>query len=211
MTIIISILALVTGILEIRAAYKDQPRQVYLFKPLTTLLILLVALQTQEPPTTFYKYAVIAGLIFSIAGDIFLMLPSDRFVAGLASFLTAHLCYIAAFSAGVRFGTAWAGLLIWAAYGAIIYSLLAPHLEEMKVPVIIYLLVILTMAWRATGRWIEVGTQSAFLALAGAALFVISDSALAFRRFKGQYRTADLLVMSTYYAAQWLIALSVSG
>ncbi len=28
-----------------------------------------------------------------MAGDIFLMLPKERFVAGLVSFLIAHLCY----------------------------------------------------------------------------------------------------------------------
>ena len=35
-----------------------------------------------------------AGLIFSLAGDIFLMLPKERFVAGLVAFLLAHLAYI---------------------------------------------------------------------------------------------------------------------
>ncbi|MGC9356411.1 MAG: lysoplasmalogenase [Anaerolineae bacterium] len=211
MMIILSFMALITGGLEIRATYKGLQDQVYFFKPFTTYLMLLIALQTQEPPTTFYKYAIAAGLLFSIAGDILLMMPDDRFIEGLVSFLTAHLCYIVAFSVGIRFGTAWVGLLILGTYGAVVYSLLAPRLGKMKVPVIIYLLIILIMAWRATGRWVETGTQGALLALAGAALFVISDSALAFRRFKGRYRTADLLVMSTYYAAQWLIALSVSG
>jgi len=42
-----------------------------------------------------------------------------------------------------------------------------------------------------------------------AVLFVISDSALAINRFRGRYRSAQALILSTYFAAQWLIARSV--
>ncbi|NIW49240.1 MAG: lysoplasmalogenase, partial [Gammaproteobacteria bacterium] len=34
------------------------------------------------------------GLALSLAGDIFLMLPDEKFIAGLVSFLLAHLAYI---------------------------------------------------------------------------------------------------------------------
>ena len=34
------------------------------------------------------------GLVFSLAGDVFLMLPKERFIAGLVSFLLAHIAYI---------------------------------------------------------------------------------------------------------------------
>ena len=35
-----------------------------------------------------------AALALSLAGDVFLMLPSDQFVPGLASFLLGHIAYI---------------------------------------------------------------------------------------------------------------------
>ena len=39
----------------------------------------------------------VAAIVLSLLGDVFLMLPSDRFVFGLVSFLLAHLAYIGGF------------------------------------------------------------------------------------------------------------------
>jgi uncharacterized membrane protein YhhN len=51
---------------------------------------------------------------------------------------------------------------------------------------------------------------SGLLAFVGACLFAISDSALALNRFRRSFRSAQFLILSTYYAAQCLIALSVA-
>ena len=63
-------------------------------------------------------------------------------------------------------------------YGGIIFYLLAPHLGKMRWPVILYILVILVMVWLAFEQWWQVGHLGAGLALIGALLFAISDSAL---------------------------------
>ena len=207
---LLSVLVLGSAIAHIRAEYSGPRRRVYLFKPLTMSLILLIVLLAREPATPFYRYAIIAGLAFSLAGDIFLMLPADRFVAGLGSFLVAHLCYIAAFSVGTTFGLpAWSFvpflLLIIAMLG-----MLWPHLGTMRLPVLIYMLVITTMAWSAWNRWAGEQEAGALLAFIGALLFVVSDAALAINRFVGKYRIAQVLILGTYYPAQWLIALSVA-
>jgi uncharacterized membrane protein YhhN len=73
------------------------------------------------------------------------MLPSDRFIPGLVSFLFAHLFYIAAFTSGTGFGFSWR-LLPCAVCGILIFSILAPYLGEMKLPVVVYVVVILVMA-----------------------------------------------------------------
>ena len=80
----------------------------------------------------------------------------------------------------------------------------------MRTPVLVYELVIVTMAWRATARWAATREVGALLALVGAILFVVSDSALAINRFVGKYKAAQALILGTYFCAQWLIALSVS-
>ncbi len=194
--------------LHIRAEYLGPRYHVYLFKPLTMVFILLIAVQAGWPDLLRYKVAIMAGLVCSLAGDVFLMLPSDRFVAGLVSFLFAHLCYIAAFTSGAGFGFSWR-FLPCAIYGILIFSFLAPHLGEMKLPVLVYMVVILVMAWQAWERWSQTGRSEALLAFLGAVLFVVSDSALAVNRFRGSYKMARLLTLSTYFAAQWLIARSV--
>jgi uncharacterized membrane protein YhhN len=165
-------------------------------------------LQARWPDFSSYKVAIVAGLLFSLAGDVFLMLPSDRFIAGLVSFLVAHLFYIAAFTSGTGFGLSWRALPC-ALYGLLIFSILAPHLGKMKLPVAVYMVVILVMAWQAWERWGQTGQSTALLAFLGAVLFVVSDSALAVNRFRGQYASAQALILSTYFAAQWLIARSV--
>ena len=186
LTLLFSALAFVSATLHITAEYKGNHRRVYIFKPLTTSLILLIVVQTTSPISVAYKYVILAGLLFSLAGDVFLMLPSDKFVAGLVSFLVAHILYIVAFTLFAGFYTSLIGLLPFVIYGGIMYRLLSPYLGQMKLPVIIYMVVIMLMAWQAMGQWLQSEYSGAFLAFVGAILFVVSDSALALNRFKRQ-------------------------
>ena len=154
-TILLSGMALISAALYLRARYRGPRSQVYLFKPLTTTLILSVALQAPDPPSVLYKWLVVAGLAFSLAGDIFLMLSRDYFVAGWAAFLIAHLIYIAAFVYdGGPYWSIWP-LLVGLAYGVLILRYLWPHLGRLKTPATIYMLVIVLMAWQAAGRIVQ--------------------------------------------------------
>jgi len=210
-TKLLSALILAAAGLHIRAEYQGPRFQIYLFKPLATMLLILLALQIETPIAAFYKYAIVAGLVFSLAGDVFLMLPADRFVAGLVSFLLAHCCYIVAFSSrtGFQFSLVW--LLPFLIIGAMVLAVLSPGLGKMKLPVAAYTAVILVMAWQALMQWIESSATGALLAFLGASLFVISDSTLAINRFRKQHAGGRALTLSTYYAAQWLIVLSTSA
>jgi len=207
LTAALSALALASALLAIRAEHNGLRRRGYVFKPLTASLIILVALQGAHAATGAYRALVFAGLVCSLAGDVFLMLPRDRFVAGLVSFLFAHLLYIAAFTLdGWRLsGWALAPLLL---YGALMLSLLWPRLGKLKVPVVVYVAVILLMALQASSGWLAAGGSGGAAACAGALLFVASDSALAWNRFLGEFRGAQTFILGTYFAAQWLIALS---
>ncbi|RIK41146.1 MAG: lysoplasmalogenase, partial [Chloroflexi bacterium] len=71
---LLTLAAALTGLLHIRAEFAGARRQVYLLKPLTTALILAAALALPAADGV-YRALVAAGLIFSLAGDIFLMLP----------------------------------------------------------------------------------------------------------------------------------------
>ena len=205
--------AVLVAVLAIRAHYlEDRQRwQVYAFKPLATLLILVLALSL-SPARPDYQWAIAAGLVLSTAGDVFLMLPRDRFVAGLASFLLAHLCYLRAFSIEVPFG---AGLLLWLPFfaaGGMVVALVWPGLKPaLRGPVVVYVIVIAAMAGQATGRWYAAGSAVALAAAVGAGLFVVSDAVLAIDRFRWPFRAARAVTLTTYWAAQLLIAISVSA
>jgi len=206
---LLSVLVFGLALLHIRAEYKGPRVHVYLFKPLTMVFIILLALRGERPDASLYKYAILAGLGFSLVGDIFLMLPLKRVIAGLVSFLVAHLCYIVAFSVGIRLSVSGWLLALFLLYVIIMFAILFPRLGKMRLPVLVYELVIVMMAWRAVERWVQTGDAGALLALAGAILFVISDSAWAINQFVRRYKSAQALILSSYFCAQWLIALSV--
>lgn len=201
-------LAGVCAALTIAAQYRHHKRLEYICKPLTTGSIVLIAVLADDPLSPRYQLLITLGLIASLLGDIFLMLP-EHFLPGLVSFLVAHLAYIAAFTlAGDGSAPLWY-LIPFLLYGALLLRWLWSSLGTLRGPVIVYMVVILLMAWQAANRWLETDQPEALLALAGAYLFVLSDSALAVQHFRGTWRSAPLWVLSTYFAAQWLIALSV--
>ncbi|MEJ2342878.1 MAG: lysoplasmalogenase [Gemmatimonadales bacterium] len=202
----LSVAAFACGALCIHGKYSDSHILVYVFKPLATALVLSVAVAAGAFATT-YGRLVALSLVFSLAGDVFLMLPKDRFINGLLSFLVAHVVLSVAFALQAT-GLSW-WLLLPVIAGTGMYMALAPHLGRMKIPVVVYITVIAAMAWFALERWHLQGSTSAALAASGSVLFLLSDSTLALNRFRAKFRLAELLVLSTYYASIWLTALSV--
>ncbi len=200
--------ALVSAILHLVADYRGATRVAYVFKPLTiALLIGFVAVVPH--PDRLYAVFIVAGLALSLAGDVFLMLPRDRFIAGLLSFLAAHVAYILALSRGVPFGARPLLLVPFIAAALLVLRILWPRLGKLRLPVVVYVAVLVGMAGQAAGRAAVIQTAPASAAAVGAALFVISDAVLAINRFRRTFRAAQAVVMSTYVSAQALIALSV--
>jgi uncharacterized membrane protein YhhN len=210
-TLALTVLIALSAALTVWGEERGARRMVYVCKPLATLLILALALSSPHPVDGGYRTLIAAGLLFSLAGDVFLMLPRDRFVAGLASFLVAHLLYVAAFAPHPPSLRAWWLLAILLLYGAWLLRGLWPGLGRLRVPVIVYAAALLLMAWQAAERCAALGTTPALLAAIGAGLFVASDSVLAWQRFVRPVRRGHAVVLGTYFAAQWLIALSVAA
>jgi uncharacterized membrane protein YhhN len=174
----------------------------YVAKPAATLLLVGVALALVPEDDTRRAWFVLA-LVLSLAGDVFLMLPRNLFVAGLASFLLGHVAYVAGFG----LGEAWpwiAGVAVVAvAVGApILRALLARGDKELVGPVVAYMAVISVMVACA------IGTADA-VAIAGAVLFMASDSLIAWNRFVRPLAWAPVTIMVTYHLAQAGLVLSL--
>ena len=205
---LLSLLIVLSAVLTITGHYQNKPYWVYIFKPLTTLLIAILVFLPDPPHATSYQYLIFIGLLFSLLGDIFLMLPTDRFIYGLGSFLVAHLFYIAAFTLfdhglSVLYG------MILGIVGFGMLRLLWPGLKHLKLPVVLYAGVLISMAWIALSGLGGPYHTAARLASTGALFFVFSDATLAYNRFRKPFHLAQALILGTYYVAQWLIALSV--
>ena len=204
--IVVPLLAL----LELRAEHRALRLQIYLLKPLTTACVLLIAVLAPAPVTSTYQAAVMAGLLCSLAGDVFLMLPRNYFIQGLVSFLAAHVCYIIAFVSLSGLPRSALAAVLLAGYGCYLLARLWRRLGKYRGPVVIYTGVLLFMVAAAYQQLGHAAGVRAGLALAGAILFAASDSVLALDRFELGEKRRQLIVLATYFAAQWLIAASVS-
>lgn len=201
----------VAAVLAIVGAYLPSAPLHYVAKPLATLLIVAMV-WTARSPERGYRNGIVAGLLLSTCGDVFLMVPGDYFVLGLASFLLAHLSYLFAFARRARlFTVAWP-LLAYSVAAAIVLSILWPGLPQaLRMPVVIYVVVLAAMAAQAAVVWRVRRDHASALAAAGGLFFIASDSMLAIDRFAAPFAAATLGVLATYWIAQSLIGLSVAS
>jgi uncharacterized membrane protein YhhN len=197
-------LAVVAAILYLAGLAVEAPALRLLSKPVPTLALAALVLSGRRDG---YAAALAGGLTLSALGDLLLEVPG-HFVGGLATFLCAHLAYTAAFvreERRLRIGRA-LPFSLWL-LGAFLW--IRPGLGEMTVPVVVYMLAIGTMMWRAAARWGDhPGGTAAF---AGAVLFGLSDTLIAIDRFRVPLPGAPYAIILLYWAGQAGIAASARG
>ncbi len=205
-----SIAAGISAVLAIIASWNQRQHWTfYALKPLTTLLIMGVA-AAAEADSAAYQTAVEVGLAFSLAGDVCLMFEGRRwFATGLISFLLAHLAFISAFTLGIaEIEPPW-----WSyaalAWGAALQTALWSRTGGLRIPVLIYGMVLAVMVIAAASRHAARADASSLCAVLGAGLFLASDSLLSIQQFVRPYPGARALILSTYWLGIWLIAVSV--
>jgi uncharacterized membrane protein YhhN len=184
----------------------------YLTKPTATALLIIMVFR--QASAGIYARAIIAGLVFALAGDFFLMLPGDYFLYGLICFLLTHCAYIYALTRDARPLGQWP---IFAGFAVVALVMVAGLWNAvpgaMRLPVAVYAAALAFMAAQAVSRAREMppGTPeraAARLAAIGGVLFLISDTILAYGRFRWVIPAQSLWVLGFYYAAQWLFARS---
>jgi uncharacterized membrane protein YhhN len=180
----------------------------YVCKPATLAALIAVALALDPRNSTARSWFVVA-LVFSLLGDVFLMLPSDQFVFGLGSFLLGHVAYIVGLNVDGGSGRA---LAVGAVIGVIVTALVARPIlaavwrgddPTLRVPVVVYMVAITAMVASAlaTGRPLAIG---------GAALFYGSDATIAWNRFVKPLSWAPVFIMVTYHLGQAGLVVSLA-
>lgn len=204
------ILALLGGTAFLYGAATENALLCLFTKPLPVVALLL---WLRGAPAGAYRRWIAVGLLLSLLGDLLLAWPGDLFVFGLGAFLVAHLAYLTAYLGDTR-RLAMPFLLLAALTGTAIFATLASHgLGNLALPVAFYSLTISAMLWRALARLGVpfVGRDSAWLAIGGAALFVLSDTLIGVNRFVHPFAAAPYAIILTYWLGQWGIAASVFG
>lgn len=153
---------------------------------------------------------LLLALLFCWAGDVLLIFTYKNelyFLLGLGAFLAGHLAYIKTFlqsKEGKSKAKIWwyAPILL---YVLLFLSLLWNNLDDMLLPVSVYAIVIACMAGVALRRNGSTNASSFSAVMAGAILFVLSDSLIAWNKFQGVISNASLWIMLTYIMAQYLL------
>jgi uncharacterized membrane protein YhhN len=213
---LVPVLILTVAIL-VRAEILLKRRQIYVFKPISTLLVIAIAvLSFREPaynPT--YSIGVLVGLALSFGGDLALMFQEKRkaFTLGLGLFLLAHVAYTVTFVLLGCFSIddVFPAIFLLAA-GIGFYVLVRKDLGKMKIPVIVYLIVISLMVSRAfatMGSPAFAHAGQTLMIIVGAIWFYISDIILALARFWKPWKY-HRISLAFYYTGQMLIALAAS-
>lgn len=201
-------------LIDLFAIYTGNITVQFIVKPMILGSLIFFFLVRSYGKDKMIRSYLLAGLFFSLTGDILLMFDSDPrfFLFGLSAFLIAHICYIILFSSlrnKERLGiNAWNFIPVAIYYAALAFTLY-PFLGEMRLPVLVYGSVIsimfvlalhmTSMVYREAGKWMAIG----------AAFFVLSDSLLAFNKFYQSFPFAGILIMLTYAAAQYGIVKGV--
>jgi uncharacterized membrane protein YhhN len=184
----------------------------FVTKPMLIALLLVWFLFRSDGFSSI-RYYMIFALLFSWMGDVILLLEEKSpsyFIAGLGSFLLAHIIYIF-FFLRVRktrapdnpwniFIVAPVGL-----YTVVFFFLLKPQLGNLKIPVLVYAIIISVMLICAIQTFSLKNKRIAYWWVMGAVLFVISDSLLAFNKFYHPFTLAGPATMFTYGLAQFAI------
>ncbi|TXC67409.1 hypothetical protein FSC37_22120 [Piscinibacter aquaticus] len=111
----------------------------------------------------------------------------------------------------MRFAARWQPFAVYALIAAGVLLVLWPGIPAaLLVPVLLYVACLGSMAAQSAVVWLAArGTAGEALARSGAvggALFMLSDALLAFNKFAAPLPAASLLVLASYWAAQWFIA-----
>jgi uncharacterized membrane protein YhhN len=161
--------------------------------------IIVLAAGVLKAESSSTRLILLLPLVFSGCGD--LLLAFDVFIFGVAAFLLAQLSY------AVLFRFHWQGMSHrWPlSVGLIIYMLsmswlLIPNLGNLQIPVVAYLMTIAAMGLLAVQSSLPIRW-----AVLGAVLFIISDSFIAINKFIHAVPFESYWIMSTYYAAQFML------
>jgi uncharacterized membrane protein YhhN len=217
-TVAFLILTGVCALADWVAVARNNHRLEFVLKPLTLVLLFVAAASGDLGDA---KPWLLAALALGLVGDVALLFSSDEppapgaerelepaFLAGLGAFLLGHLAYLAAFAAhGLHGWQATAGVLVVGGASALVMPRVLRGARDAGGPALavvvgIYAAVLSLMVVFAFGT-------AAVLTALGAAIFLGSDTTLAWNRFVQPLLRGPVIVIVTYHVAQLLIVIGL--
>ena len=198
-----NLIFIVLSVLAIVSKYTSPNNLYRLFKLLPILFLIIWVANFGDIQENPYTRAILAGLCFSFIGDSLLLFPA-QFKSGLFSFLIGHIWYMLGFLSG-DWSLPILPTLIITILALGMFSQLYPTSGKLKIPVLVYILMIAGMGITSFGRIDALQSFSALIGSMGASLFMISDGVLGWNKFKNPFNLAEGIILITYYSGQWMI------
>jgi len=209
--------AILFAALESLSLWKNWLKLEYITKPAVMLMLFLWLWTSLGLSGAALWFGM--GILFSLAGDILLMLSLDRFfIFGLAAFLLAHIAYVIGFNIPLPEASLWgiAFAVIISLGGAriirrILDAITAKGQTRLRIPVAIYSLVISIMLLSAMLKLMDITwtANSAILVSLGAFFFYISDIILAWNKFVSPIQNGRIYNIAAYHLGQILLIAGV--
>lgn len=181
----------------------------FLAKPLASSGFLLTAVAAGALDAPFGRW-MLAGLVLSAMGDVVLLGNQEgAFLAGLGSFLVAHVAFGAAFTVRGVAGAGFLALVPLTAFAWLVLRWLSPHLSDrLRAPVVAYAVAISLMGVLAIATAVAAWDWRIPV---GALMFIASDVAVARDNFVSAGFSNRLWGLPLYYGGQLLLAVAAGG
>ena len=208
------VLYIIIGAVNVIGHLLDAPDMVRYSKPMLMPTLIFFIYHHSQGHVTKRIMLVLLALIFSWLGDLALMKDGEEmyFLLGLGSFMLAQLTYTyiyfnSTFQKPEFQLTPLLPILTFTIFLLAFVLKNAP--TAMQIPIAVYAVCITAMASMARLRMGLTSNHSFQWVMLGSLLFVISDSAIAVDKFYQPIPYDEVVIMSTYIAAQVLIVIGI--
>ena len=196
-----------SGWLYVDARYRGPRWQGWLFKPVTLLLLMLLA--WQAPVIGTNGYLIVLGLLATLVADALLLMPRERHLYAIGAFFLSHLLYTLSFASQITFTFFWPLPVALLVIGVVLLAVIWTRLEELRWAVSTFILMTLLMVWVAGEQYFFRSSDLAFSILCGAVLLLVANIVWLVSHYRFKFRAADAIVAACYFGGHFMIVRSL--
>ncbi|UYU32148.1 lysoplasmalogenase [Siccibacter colletis] len=193
--------------LYVDASYRGPAWQRWVFKPVTLLLLLILA--WQAPLFSATGYLVLAGLCASLAGDALTLFSRERMLYATGAFFLSHLLYTIFFASQMTLSFFWPLPLVLLVIGALLIATIWTRLETLRWAVCTFVGMTLVMVWLAGELWFFRPTASALSAFVGAILLLLGNIVWLGSHYRRRFTADNAIAAACYFAGHFMIVRSL--
>lgn len=196
-----------SGWLYVDSCYRGPAWQRWVFKPVTLLLLLLLALQAPLPGPT--GYLIIAGLLATLLGDALTLLPRQRLLYAFGAYFLSHLLYSLYFTSHTSFDFYLPLPLALIIVGALLIATIWTRLEELRMPILAFIGITLVMVWLAGATYFSRPTDASLSEFMGAGLLLLGNVVWLISKYRHRLPADSAIVAACYFGGHFLIVRSL--